>query len=164
MYTGSNGWKYTNKDTWGDHYNYDDPKFQESIGWWRSLIEKGYMPPLEKTVGASRDRQQFGAGNSAMITEGDWNMNGHTSARGRRRRHRADPGRTERQAGEHVQRPGRLHLGRASKNQAAAWKWVKYLASAECQDIVGEAGVVFPAIPSAHRRRPRPRSRPRAST
>jgi multiple sugar transport system substrate-binding protein len=35
-----------------------------------------------------------------------------------------------------------------SKNQAAAWKWVKYLASPECQDTVGKAGVVFPAIPS----------------
>jgi len=29
------------------------------------------------------------------------------------------------------------------------WKWVKFLASAECQDIVGDSGVVFPAIPEA---------------
>ena len=35
-----------------------------------------------------------------------------------------------------------------SKNQAAAWKWVKFLASPACQDIVGNAGVVFRAIPS----------------
>ena len=35
-----------------------------------------------------------------------------------------------------------------SKNQPAAVKWVEYLGSAECQNIVGEKAVVFPAIPS----------------
>lgn len=30
-----------------------------------------------------------------------------------------------------------------------AWAWVSYLASPECQEIVGEFGVVFPAIDSA---------------
>ena len=35
-----------------------------------------------------------------------------------------------------------------SNNKAAAAKWVEFLGSAECQDIVGEAGAVFPAIPS----------------
>jgi multiple sugar transport system substrate-binding protein len=32
-----------------------------------------------------------------------------------------------------------------AKNPDAAWQWVKYLASAVCADVVGEAGVVFPA-------------------
>lgn len=36
-----------------------------------------------------------------------------------------------------------------SKNQDAAWKWVKFLASPTCQNIVGKTGVVFPAIPAA---------------
>ncbi len=36
-----------------------------------------------------------------------------------------------------------------SKHQDEAWKWVQYLGSAECQAIVGEAGVVFPARPEA---------------
>ena len=35
-----------------------------------------------------------------------------------------------------------------SKNQPAATKWVEYLGSPDCQNIVGEKGVVFPAIPS----------------
>ena len=35
-----------------------------------------------------------------------------------------------------------------SKNQASAIKWVEFLGSAACQDIVGKAGAVFPAIPS----------------
>ncbi len=33
-----------------------------------------------------------------------------------------------------------------------SWPWVKFLASAACQDIVGDSGVVFPAIPEAAQR------------
>ena len=35
------------------------------------------------------------------------------------------------------------------KHQEEAWKWVKFLASPEAQKIVGEHGVVFPAVPEA---------------
>ena len=34
-----------------------------------------------------------------------------------------------------------------SQHQDEAWKWVKYLGGSECQTIVGNAGVVFPARP-----------------
>jgi multiple sugar transport system substrate-binding protein len=36
-----------------------------------------------------------------------------------------------------------------TKHPEEAWKWVKFLASPEAQKIVGEYGVVFPAIPEA---------------
>ena len=36
-----------------------------------------------------------------------------------------------------------------SKHPDQAWEWVKYAASQECADIVGDAGVVFPAQQSA---------------
>ena len=36
-----------------------------------------------------------------------------------------------------------------TKHPAEAWQWVKYLASQECADTVGDAGVVFPAQQSA---------------
>lgn len=35
-----------------------------------------------------------------------------------------------------------------SQNQEEAWEWVKFLGSAECQNLVGSAGVVFPTIQS----------------
>lgn len=146
MYTGSNDWQFTNAETWGTEYNYDDPKFQETIGWWRSLIEKGYMPPLEKTVGAS-GTEQFGAGNYAMITEGSWQTNTITSTQG------IEVGIAPTPIGPTGERASMFNgladsIWAGSDNQAAAWKWVKYLASPECQDTVGAAAVVFPAIPS----------------
>jgi len=36
-----------------------------------------------------------------------------------------------------------------SDNKPAAAKWVEYLGSPDCQNIVGEKGVVFPAIPES---------------
>jgi multiple sugar transport system substrate-binding protein len=36
-----------------------------------------------------------------------------------------------------------------TKHPEEAWKWVKFLASPEAQNIVGSFGVVFPAIPEA---------------
>jgi multiple sugar transport system substrate-binding protein len=35
-----------------------------------------------------------------------------------------------------------------SKHQDEAWQWVKFAASAACENIVGGTGVVFPAIKS----------------
>lgn len=33
-----------------------------------------------------------------------------------------------------------------TKNPDAAWEWVKYLGSADCQDVIAESAVVFPAV------------------
>ena len=40
--TGTNDWTHTN-GVWGDKYNYDSKKFQETIAWWKSLQDKGYI-------------------------------------------------------------------------------------------------------------------------
>ena len=146
MYTGSNGWTATD-ELWATEYHYDDPKFQESIEWWRSLIEKGYMPTLEKTVGAGAN-QQFGAGNYAMITEGSWSTGPFTSMTGINTGIAPTPiGPVGHRASMYNGLADSIWAG--SDNQANAWKWVKFLGSAECQNIVGDAAVVFPAIPEA---------------
>ena len=54
--TGTTGWTHTDKNPWGTKYNYDDPKFQETIAWCAGLVDKGYMPKLETTVGAEHRR------------------------------------------------------------------------------------------------------------
>ncbi|ULH17506.1 hypothetical protein MF271_20840 (plasmid) [Deinococcus sp. KNUC1210] len=40
-------------------------------------------------------------------------------------------------------------IWKGSKQQDAAWSWVKYLASPACQNVIGQSGAVFPAIPAA---------------
>ena len=145
-YTGSNGWTATD-ELWATKYNFDDPKFQETIAWWRSLIDKGYMPTLEKTVGAGTN-QQFGAGNYAMVTEGSWNTGAFTSINGINTGIAPTPiGPVGHRASMYNGLADSIWSG--SDNQANAWKWVKFLGSADCQNIVGDAAVVFPAIPAA---------------
>lgn len=146
-YALSNGWEYTDEPTWGTSYNYDDPKFQEAITWWRSLIEKGYMPKLESTVGVELI-QQVGAGNYAMVTEGSWNANAYSSITG------VPTGIAPTPIGPSGSRGSVMNgladsIWAGTDNQEASWQWVKFLASEECQTIVAEQGVVLPAIPAA---------------
>jgi multiple sugar transport system substrate-binding protein len=142
----TNGFEYTDKPVWGSHYNYDSQAFIDTIAWWRGLIEKGYMPPLETTVGTSYV-DTFGAGKYAIISVGSWQIGdilkrefetaffptpiGPSGARSSMFNGLADS----------------VWVG--SPNKEAAWEWVKFLASPECQKLVGETAVVFPAIAEA---------------
>lgn len=147
MYTGTTGWTHTDKNPWGTKYNYDAPEFKDTISWMASLADKGYMPTVEAVTGQSSG-DIFGAGKYAMITNGSWMINqmfGYTGV---------ETGLAPTPVGPSGERAS-MYNGLAdsvwagSDNKAAAVKWVEYLGSAACQDVVGEAGVVFPAIPSA---------------
>ena len=146
MYSGTTGWNFTDKNPWGTKYNYDKPEFQNTITWMRSLIEKGYMPTLESVTGQS-SADTYGAGKTAMITNGSWMINQMFSYKG------VDTGLAPTPTGTSGKRSS-MYNGLAdsvwagSKNKPAAVKWVEYLGSAACQDVIGKSGVVFPAIPS----------------
>ena len=146
MYTGSNNWTVTDKNPWGTHYNYDQPPFQETIGWFFSLIDKGYMPKLEAVDGQS-SADLFGAGKYAMITNGSWMINtmfGYDKVKTALAPTPVGP--SGKRASMYNGLGDSIWVG--SDNKAAAAKWVEFLGSPECQNIVGEAGAVFPAIPS----------------
>jgi multiple sugar transport system substrate-binding protein len=147
MYTGSNNWNYTDKNPWGTHYNYDQPAFQQTIGWFRSLIEKGYMPSVEAVTGQGSSAI-FSAGKYAMITNGSWTTNEFFDLKG------VEVGLAPTPVGPSGKRAS-MYNGLAdsiwvgAKNKPGAAKWVEFLGSPDCQNIVGEKAVVFPAIPEA---------------
>lgn len=147
FYTGTTGWTHTDKPAWGTKYNYDDPRFQETIAWWKSLIDKGYMPPLEATVGASMN-DSFGAGKAAINANGSWMIGSYAGYDG------INLGVAPTPVGPSGQRASMFNgLGDSiSANtdvKEGAAKWVAFLGSEDCQKLVAEAGVVFPAISSA---------------
>ena len=146
MYAASTGWRHTDRELWGTHFTYDDPRFQDTIRWWRGLIEKGYMPPLEQTLGGSLS-QQLQAGRYAMITEGSWNINTFAKLGGITLATAPTP---IGPSGERATMTNSLadSISAGSPNKGAAWKWVRYLASPECQSVVAQGGVVLPAIAS----------------
>jgi multiple sugar transport system substrate-binding protein len=148
MYTGSNGWQATDKNPWGTHYRYDEPAFQETIRWWRGLIEKGYMPPLEVATSGVNMSDAFGAGKSAMNTHGSWMVSQYFGYQGIDVGLAPTPiGPTGKRASMYNGLADAIYAG--STNQEAAWQWVKFLGSPDCQRIVASHAIVFPAIPEA---------------
>ncbi len=147
MYSGTLDWTVTNENPWGDHYNYDQDAFKDTITWFGGLVDKGYMPSLEAVTGQSSG-DIFGAGKYAMITNGSWMINqmfGYTGI---------ETGLAPTPTGPSGERASMYNgladsIWAGTDNPAAAAAWVEYLGSAACQDVVGEAGVVFPAVPSA---------------
>ena len=145
-FVATTGWTATDKNPWGSKYNYGDPKFQEAITWWKGLIDKGYMPKLETTVGASMN-DNFGAKKSAINANGSWMIGTYAGYKD------VSLGIAPTPVGPSGKRASMFNgladsIFAGTKHKAEAAQWVQFMASAECQDIVGKNGVVFPAIQS----------------
>jgi multiple sugar transport system substrate-binding protein len=145
--TGTTGWTHTDKNPWGTKFNYDDPKFQDTIKWWAGLADKGYMPKLETTVGASV-ADAFGAGKAAINTNGSWMIGQYTGYKG------VETGIAPTPKGPNGKRSSMFNgladsIFAGTKYPVASEKWVEYLASPACQDVVASKAVVFPALKSS---------------
>ena len=143
-FANTTGWSHTDKNPWGTHYNYDDPKFQASMDWFAGLVGKGYMPKLETTVGASM-ADTFAAGKSAINAHGSWMIGQYTGYKN------VKVGIAPTPVGPEGKRASMFNgladsIWAGTKNPAASLKWVEYLASAACQDVVASKAVVFPAL------------------
>ncbi len=146
-FAASNGWTAVD-GVWADEANYADPALAETIQWFADWIEAGFITPLEdvQSLGGTTIFQEGGA---ATMTNGSWTIStlsgeatsfpvayaptpvGPTGDRASMFNGLADS------------------ITTSSQHPEAAWAWVAYMASEACQESVGEAAVVFPAIPSA---------------
>lgn len=146
--TGSNDWTHTN-GVWGDKYNYDSPKFQETIAWWKSLQDKGYMPTWEAQDGVSWS-EQLAAGTVAMASNGSWMIGSVFGSAS----DTFKPAVAPTPVGPNGQRASMYNgladnIWAGTKHPAEAQEFVAYLGSPACQDIVASNAVVFPAIKTA---------------
>lgn len=147
-YAMANGFQYANQNPWGTEFHFGDPAFTDTMEWWRGLIEKGYMPSLEIASSGVSLMEAYGAGKYAMVTEGSWNTNAYMTLTGIATKVAPTPvGPTGERASLFNGLADSIWSG--SKNQDNAWQWVKFLGSAECQDIVAAGAVVFPAVKSS---------------
>ncbi|MCU1446112.1 sugar ABC transporter substrate-binding protein [Cryobacterium sp.] len=141
------GWEYTNADVWGDEYNYDDPRFQASIGWLFGLVDKGFMPSYESVGTAPDPVQQLASGKAAISPNGSWTISAYGRLEG------VDLGIAKIPSGP-IGHPVSMYNGLGDSISAQtdhpeeAAKFVQYLGSEECQVIVGKEGVIFPARPA----------------
>ncbi|MEO6083271.1 MAG: sugar ABC transporter substrate-binding protein [Umezawaea sp.] len=154
-FTGSAGWQATDKNPWGKHFNLDQPVLQDTLAWYFGLVEKGYMPSYDEIGGSNAvgSDKQIQSGNAAMGLEGSWMISTFsklTDAQGAK----LDIGIAPTPIGPSGKRAS-MYNGLAdsvttfSPQPESAAKWVKFLSGEQCQEIIGESGVVFPARPAA---------------
>ncbi len=142
----SNGFKFQDKP-WDPKFYYDDPKLAETISWVTGLINKGVSASLAD-VGTGRlgsSDGMFVAGKVAMLPQGSW-MITHFAANAK-----FPYAWVPMPKGPNGTRASMLNgladsIWVGSKNKEEAWKWVKYLGSPDCQNVVASYGVVFPAV------------------
>ncbi|MFB4283299.1 ABC transporter substrate-binding protein [Nonomuraea sp. MTCD27] len=149
MYTMSNGWQYADQNPWPTRFNYSDPKFKETIKWFTSLIEKGYMPSMDIVNSGVGQIDAYGAGKYAMVTEGSWNTKSYWALKDVKSALAPTP------VGPIGKRASLFNgladnISATTDNPEAAWAWVKFLGSPACQEeIVAKEATVFPAIKTA---------------
>ncbi|MGX5771625.1 ABC transporter substrate-binding protein [Microbacterium trichothecenolyticum] len=147
-YALSNDWYFGDKTPWTSEFNYGAPEFSDTLAWYRGLQEKGFMPSVDIALSEQDPLNGYLAGRYAVVSDGSW-MNGSYLGQ--------DDVPTKvaptpvGPSGERSTVFNGLADGiwSGTKNADAAWEWVKYLGSTDCQDVIAESAVVFPAIKSA---------------
>ncbi|MCX5053820.1 MULTISPECIES: ABC transporter substrate-binding protein [unclassified Streptomyces] len=150
-FAASAGWTYTDKKRWGTQYRYDSKKFQSVVKWYFGLAKKGYMAPfVDYNSQSNQANTQVAAGKAATAFDGAWMISTYAGFKGRDMHTALTP------AGPTGKRATMMNgladsITKNARNKAGAKKWVRYLASNDCQKTVGSYGIVFPATPDGTR-------------
>jgi multiple sugar transport system substrate-binding protein len=139
----SNGFKFQDKP-WDSKFYYDDPKLAETIDYLAGLPGKGLSASFENVRSLGPDAM-FVAKKVAIVPQGSWMISYFKD--NAKFEHAWVPlptGPTGTRATMFNGLADSIWVG--SKVKDDAWKWVKYLASADCQSVVASFGVVFPAV------------------
>jgi multiple sugar transport system substrate-binding protein len=139
----SNGFKFQDKP-WDAKFYYDDPRLAETMTYLAGLPGKGLSASFENAKSLGADAMFVGK-KAAIVPQGSWMI---TYFRDNAKFEHAwvplPPGPAGTRATMFNGLADSIWAG--SKVKEEAWKWVKYLGSADCQGVVASYGVVFPAI------------------
>jgi multiple sugar transport system substrate-binding protein len=140
----SNGFKFQDAP-WENALYYDSPKLVETIAYLASLPVKSLSAPFDPAKTHDDYNAMFVNKQTAILPQGSWMI-----------KHFKDNVKFKHAwvplpVGPSVRRASMFNgladsIWAGSKVKPEAWKWVKYLGSAECQNTVASFGVVFPAI------------------
>lgn len=143
MFAGSTGWRYMDAP-WTPPFHFDDERFINTFQQLADMQNVSRTALREEEMIGTNYEQIFSAGTSAMIFHGSWMItwldDNLTFDWGFARLPIGPEGRTCMINGLADS------IWTGSEVQDAAWEWVKYLASAEAQELVGSYGAVFPAV------------------
>lgn len=140
----STGWTFTDAETWGTRFNYDDDRFVAAIDWYFGLVDKGFFPPFGTFGESSPASAQLQAGSSALATVGSWMITTFNNLEG------VELGIAPLPAGP-VGTPVSMFNGlgdsisEQSEHKQEAARLIAFLASDEAQEIIGSRAPFFPS-------------------
>ena len=140
---------YTAVDkVWADEANYADPALAETIQFFADWIAAGYITPIED-VESLGGTTMFQGGQAASQTNGSWMI---STLSGEATEFPVVYAPTP--VGPSGDRASMFNgladsITTSAEDPDAAWKWVSYMATPACQEVVGAGAVVFPALPGA---------------
>lgn len=142
-FAGSTGFTLQERP-WAPRLQYDDPRLAQTIDYIASLPRKGISArfDLTRSLGSAA---MFIAGKAAMVPEGSWTVSNF--ARNAKFRHAWVP----LPVGPSGQRASMMNglgdsIWAGTKVPEAAWKWVRFMASPDCQRLVAASGVAYPSL------------------
>src|SRR5215211_5947213 len=120
----------------------DEPAACEALAFAESFITDGLSPSIAVQQANDPYATLFPGGVIAMIFEGSWNVLTYSQANPAIAVAPLPKGKTRASANHALANV----IWTGSQNQCAALEWVKYLASADAERILGETGTVIPAM------------------
>ncbi|MBO3745235.1 sugar ABC transporter substrate-binding protein [Streptosporangiaceae bacterium NEAU-GS5] len=144
----ANGFTFLDKNPWGTQYKYDDPRLVQTIGWYKKLTDAGFAPKFDKQSTLGIDAV-MNSGKAALTIAGSWTINTYLGD-GAKQKFALAP----LPVGPVGARKSAINglsdaIWAGTRHKDESWKWVKFLGSSACQDIVAANAVVFPAIKTA---------------
>ena len=140
----STGWTFTDADTWGTTFRYDDDRFAATIDWYFGLVDKGLFPPFGTFGDSSPVQTQVQSGKAALGLAGSWMISTWANLEG------VDLGIAPLPAGP-IGTPMSMFNGLGdsisaqSEHKEEAARLIAFLASDEAQRLIGERAPFFPA-------------------
>ncbi|MGP5005836.1 ABC transporter substrate-binding protein [Brachybacterium tyrofermentans] len=140
----STGWTFTDADTWGTHFNYDDERFAATMDWYFGLVDKGLFAPFGMFGDSSPTQTQVQTGKAGLSLAGSWMVTTFNNMEG------MELGIAPLPAGP-VGTPISMFNGLGdsisaqSDNKEAAARLIAFLASDDAQLVIGERAPFFPS-------------------
>lgn len=137
------GWTLGDKANWPTTFQYSDQRYVDTANWIKSLVDKGYTPGYEQfTTGIA---EQLGSGSVAMVQGGSWYLTTFQQLQGVTVKTAPSVvGPAGKRAALSGSNADSIWVG--SKVKDAAWKWISYMGTEDCQSLAGADGTFFPSI------------------
>ena len=140
----STGWTFTDANTWGTRFNYDDERFAATMDWYFGLVDKGFFPPFGVFGDSSPGQTQLQSRKAGIALAGSWMISTYANMEG------MELGIAPLPTGP-IGTPMSMFNGlgdsissQSEKKEEAA-RLIAFLASDEAQRIIGERAPFFPA-------------------